>query len=53
MINFIEYIIHTIYTHMYTKAFLLCLVKAWEKTSKDGEIGKQTKWNGNTEYETN
>ena len=36
---------------MYTKAFLLCLVKAWEKTSKDGEIGKQTKWNGSTEYE--
>ena len=28
---------------MYTKAFLLCLIKAWERTLKkqrDGEIGK-------------
>ena len=28
---------------MYTEAFLLCLIKAWERTSEqkgDGEIGK-------------
>ena len=40
---------------MYTKAFLLHLIKTWERTSKkkrDGETGKQTKWNGSTEYET-
>ena len=37
------------YTYMYTKPFLLCLIKAWER--RDGEIGKQTKWNGNTAYE--
>ena len=37
---------------MYTKAFLLYLIKAWERTlKKDGEIGKQTKWNGSTENE--
>ena len=37
---------------MYTKAFLLYLIKAWERAlKKDGEIGKQTKWNGSTEYE--
>ena len=38
-----------------TKAFLLHLIKAWERTSKkrrDGEIGKhKLKWNGSTEYE--
>ena len=28
------YIIHTIYIYTYTKAFPLCLVKAWERTSK-------------------
>ena len=39
---------------MYTKAFLLHLIKAWErifKKKRDGEIGKQTKWNKNTKYE--
>jgi len=32
-----------IYIYMYTNIFLLCLIKAWEITSKkrrDGEIGK-------------
>ena len=36
---------HTIY--MYTKAFLLHLIKAWEKKREKLE----TKWNGSTEYE--
>ena len=40
---------------MHTKAFLLCFIKAWERTSEkkriDGEIGKQIKWNGSIEYE--
>ena len=41
-----------VYVYMYTKAFLLCLIKSWERTSKrkHGEIGKY-KWNGSTEYE--
>ena len=40
---------------MYTKVFILSLIKAWERTSekgRDGEIAKQTKWNGSTGYET-
>ena len=37
---------------MYTKAFLLCLRKNIKKKRRDEEIGKQTKWNGNIEYET-
>ena len=38
---------------MYTKAFLLYLIKAWERTlKKDGEIGENNnEWNGSTEYE--
>ena len=38
---------------MYTKSFLLYLIKAWERTTnkRDRETGKQTKWNGSTEYE--
>ena len=44
----------SIYIH--TKVFILYLIKTWERTSKkkkrDGETGKQTKWNGSTEYET-
>jgi len=42
---------------MYTKVFLQCLIKAWERTSREkktgraGEIGKQVEWNGSTEYE--
>ena len=37
---------------MYTKAFLLHLIKAWERTTKnETEIGKPSKWNGRTEYE--
>ena len=41
---------------MYTKAFLLHLTKAWERTSpprkRDGKTGEhKTKWNGSTEYE--
>ena len=39
-----------VYTHTHTKAFLLCFIQAWERTTttkKDGEIGKR-KWN---EYE--
>ena len=38
---------------MYTKAFLLCLIKARERASKrkkDEEIGKRTKWNKSTEH---
>ena len=39
---------------MFTKSFLLYLIKAWErkqtKIKKGGKIGKQTKWNGSTEY---
>ena len=38
---------------MYTKAFLLYLIKVWERTWKKerkGEIGKH-KGNGSTEYE--
>ena len=38
---------------MYTKASLLD--KSLRKNiflKRDGEIGKQTKWNGSTEYET-
>ena len=43
------------YIYMYTKAFLLHLIKAWEKLQKkkkwrDGEVGEH-KWNGSTEYE--
>ena len=43
------YIIHTIYIYIYmnTKGFLLCLIKAWERTSKEEELDKL----GNTEYE--
>ena len=44
IIYFLKYIYYTnyIYIYMYTKAFLLCLIKAWERTSKknDGETGK-------------
>ena len=41
---------------MYTKAFLLHLLKTWERTAKEKqeEVEKrktQTKWNGSTEYE--
>ena len=38
---------------MYTKAFLLHLIETWERTTKqrNGEIGKQTEWDGSTEYE--
>ena len=51
-ISFLKYIFIHIYMYMYTKAFLLHLIKAWERTSKrDGEIGKQTKLNGSAEYE--
>lgn len=37
---------HTIYIYiyMYTKAFVVCLIKAWERISgkkRDGEVGKQ------------
>ena len=42
------------FIYMYTKAILLSSIKAWERTSekrKYGETGKQTKWNGSTEYE--
>ena len=52
-VSFLKYI----YIYMYTKAFLLHLIKAWERTlkkMKDGEIGViklQLKWNGSTEYE--
>ena len=47
---------HAIYMDicMYVKAFLLPLIKAWERTTtskRDREIEKQTKWNGSTEYE--
>ena len=39
---------------MYTKVFLLRLIKAWENIKKkkrtDGKIGEH-KWNGSTEYE--
>ena len=58
-ISFLKYVLYILFTYMYTKAFLLCLIKAWERTSKngDGEIGKhkldeirarnmkQKKWN--------
>ena len=39
---------------MHIKAFLLHLIKAWERTTtskRDREIGKKPKWNGSTEYE--
>ena len=40
------------YVCMFTKAFLLHLIKAWERTTKsETEIGKPSKWNGRTEYE--
>ena len=46
------YIIHTIY-NVYTKAFLLCLIKAWERTLKEKEKVKlENKLNGSNEYET-
>ena len=37
------YILYILFIYVYTKAFLLHLIKAWERTSKkerDGEIGK-------------
>ena len=41
--------------HLYicTKAFLLHLIRAWERTmnKRDGEIGKQAKWNRSAECE--
>ena len=40
---------------MYTKTFLLCLIKAWERTSEKKKeiekLGNISKWNGSTEYE--
>ena len=40
-ISFLKHMHYTYYLYMYTKAFLLCLIKAWERTlKKDGEIGK-------------
>ena len=48
-ISVLKYILHILFTYMYTTAFLLHLIKAWEITSKkkkrDGEIGKH-KLNG-------
>ena len=33
--------LYILFIYMYTKAFILHLIKAWERTSKkDGEIGK-------------
>ena len=48
------YILYMLFLHMYTRAFLLCLVKAWESTLKKEEMEKlenKNKWNGSTEYE--
>ena len=47
------HILH-IFKYPHTKAFLLHLIRAWERTSKnrrDGEIGKQAKLNGSAWYE--
>lgn len=33
-----------LFIYMYTKAFVVCLIKAWERISgkkRDGEVGKQ------------
>ena len=35
--------LYLVFTYMYTKTFLIHLIKAWERTSKkkrDGEIGE-------------
>ena len=49
------YYTHCLYIYVY-KAFLLQLIKSWERTSKkerrDGKTGKRLfKLNGSTEYE--
>ena len=39
------HVLYKLYIYMYTEAFLLCSIKAWERTSekkKDWEAGKHT-----------
>ena len=54
---YILYYTYYLCVHAHREVFLLCLIKAWEKTTvtttkRDGGIGKQTKWNEKTEYKT-
>ena len=38
------HVLYKLYIYMYTEAFLLCSIKAWERTpkKKDWETGKHT-----------
>ena len=47
------YILYILFMNMYTKAFLLHLVRAWENIKKKEEMEKleNTQLNASTEYE--
>ena len=44
--------LYMLFIYMYKKAFLVHLIKAWERTSKKKkEKLENINWNGSTEYE--